>query len=84
MHLFQGSLTGYGQGYDLEAAPTRLQALIMFIRVLGEEDAALAWSGTTPFTDIAKGSQAEKYVAMPMKRATPTALAQRSLNRAML
>lgn len=38
-----GRLTGYGQGYDLEAAPTRLQALIMFIRVLGEEEQALAW-----------------------------------------
>ena len=62
LHLFQGSLTGYGQGYDLEAAPTRLQALIMFIRVLGEEEQALAWSGTTPFTDIQPGSQAERYV----------------------
>jgi hypothetical protein len=34
----------------------------MFIRVLGEEDQALAWTGTLPFTDIAKGSDAEKYV----------------------
>ena len=24
LHLFQGSFTGYGQGYDLEVAPTRL------------------------------------------------------------
>lgn len=62
LHLFKGSLTGYGQGFDLEAAPTRLQALIMFIRVLGEEDQALAWTGSTPFTDIVKGSEAEKYV----------------------
>lgn len=62
LHLFQGSFTGYGNGYDLEVAPTRLQALIMFIRVLGEEDAALAWSGTTPFTDIAAGTQAAQYV----------------------
>lgn len=62
LHLFKGSFTGYGQGFDLEAAPTRLQALIMFIRVLGEEEQAMAWSGTTPFTDIQKGSDAEKYV----------------------
>lgn len=62
LHLFQGSFTGYGQGFDLEAAPTRLQALIMFIRVLGEEEQALAWTGTTPFRDIERGSQAEKYV----------------------
>lgn len=62
LHLFKGSFTGYGEGFDLEVAPTRLQALIMFIRVLGEEEAALAWSGTTPFTDIVKGTQAEQYV----------------------
>jgi uncharacterized protein (DUF427 family) len=62
LHLFRGSSTGYGQGFDLEAVPTRLQALIMFIRVLGEEEAALAWEGTSPFTDLVKGSDAAKYV----------------------
>lgn len=62
LNLFKGSYTGYGQGYDLEVAPTRLQALIMFIRVLGEEEQALSWSGSLPFTDIAAGTQAEKYV----------------------
>jgi hypothetical protein len=62
LHLLKGSFTGYGEGFDLEVAPTRLQALIMFIRVLGEEEQALAWTGSTPFTDIAKGSDAEKYV----------------------
>ena len=62
MHLFQGSFTGYGEGYDLEVAPTRLQALIMFIRVLGEENDALAYTGSTPFTDITSGTQSEKYV----------------------
>ena len=62
LNLFKGSFTGYGQGFDLELAPTRLQALIMFIRVLGEEEDALAWTGTTPFTDISRGSDAEKYV----------------------
>lgn len=62
LHLFQGTLTGYGEGFDLEAAPTRLQALIMFIRLLGEEDAALAWTGGCPFTDIAAGSSAARYV----------------------
>lgn len=66
--LFRGSLTGYGQGYDLEAAPTRLQALIMFIRVLGEEEAALAWTGETPFTDLQRGSQGEKYVGYAYER----------------
>ncbi|MDD3346908.1 S-layer homology domain-containing protein [Oscillibacter sp.] len=68
LHLFQGSFTGYGQGFDLEAAPTRLQALIMFIRVLGEEQQALQWTGELPFTDLAKGSQAEKYVGYAYSR----------------
>ena len=62
MHLFQGSSTGYGQGFDLEVAPTRLQALIMFIRVLGEESEALAWNGTCPFTDVQPGTNGAKYV----------------------
>ena len=34
----------------------------MFIRVLGEEEQALAWTGAMPFTDVARGSDAEKYV----------------------
>lgn len=68
LHLFQGSFTGYGQGYDLELAPTRLQALIMFIRVLGEENAALAWTGSSPFTDIAPGTQAAQYVGYAYER----------------
>lgn len=68
MHLFQGSFTGYGQGFDLEVAPTRLQALIMFIRVLGEENEALAWSGTCPFTDVSPGSQGERYVGYAYER----------------
>ena len=62
LHLFRGSTTGYGQGFDLELAPTRLQAIIMFIRVLGEEEQALAWTGTTPFQDVPTGSQGEKYI----------------------
>lgn len=62
LHLFKGSFTGFGEGFDLELAPTRLQALIMFIRVLGEEEAALSWSGTQPFKDIHAGTQAFQYV----------------------
>ena len=62
IHLFRGSLTGYGSGFDLEVSPTRLQALIMFIRLMGEEDEALAYAGTTPFTDIAAGSEPARYV----------------------
>lgn len=62
LHLFRGSYTGYGEGFDLEVAPTRLQAIIMFIRVLGEEEEALAYTGPCPFTDVTAGTQGEKYV----------------------
>lgn len=68
LNLFQGGPTGYGQGFALEAAPTRLQAIIMFIRILGEEEEALTWTGTMPFSDIAAGSLAEKYVGYAYER----------------
>ena len=68
MNLFKGSFTAYGQGFDLEKAPTRLQALIMFIHVLGEEEAALAYTGATPFRDIAAGTDAARYVGYAYSR----------------
>lgn len=60
LNLFQGSDTPYGSGFDLEADPTRLQALVMFIRVLGEEQEALACTAPNPFRDIVWG---DRYVA---------------------
>lgn len=50
--LFRGSGSGIGDGFDLHLAPTRAEALVMFIRILGEEDAALACSFTHPFSDV--------------------------------
>ncbi len=50
--LFRGSGSGIGDGFDLHLAPTRAQALVMFIRMLGEEEAALACTYTHPFTDV--------------------------------
>ena len=61
MGLFQGSGTGYGSGFDLEAAPTRIQGLIMFLRLIGEEQAALATTAACPFTDVPAWCQS--YVA---------------------
>lgn len=53
MGLFQGSDVPYGSGYELEAAPTRIQGLIMFLRLLGEEKAALAYPGSgITFADV--------------------------------
>ena len=67
MNLFRGSYTGYGSGFDLEDAPTRLQALIMFIRVLGEEEAALANTELPPFSDIYPDTNAARYVGYAFK-----------------
>ena len=61
--LMRGSNTGFGSGFDLENAPTRGAALIMFIRMLGEEDEALAFTGDIPFKDVAKDSTTYPYVA---------------------
>ena len=52
LHMFRGTTIGYGEGFELEEPATRIQALIMFIRVLGEEEAALAWTGEIPFVDV--------------------------------
>lgn len=50
--LFWGTGSGIGEGFDLHLAPTRAEALVMFIRILGEEDDALACTYTHPFTDV--------------------------------
>lgn len=67
INLFRGSYTGYGSGFDLELPPTRLQALIMFIRVLGEEEAALANTELPPFSDIYPNTNAARYVGYAYK-----------------
>lgn len=57
--LFKG-VTESGTDFDLGRAPTRTEALIMLIRLLGKESEALNGSWTHPFTDVA--SWADKYV----------------------
>ena len=59
--LLRGTDTGFGQGFDLEKAPTRIEALIMLIRLLGEERDALACTGEQPFSDVP--AWAAPYVA---------------------
>lgn len=55
MKLFRGTDTPYGSGYDLEQEPNRVQGLIMFLRLLGEEDAALGFEDDSLiFTDVPK------------------------------
>ena len=52
LSLFRGTGSGTGSGYELEKAPTRAEALIMLIRMLGEEKAALACTASQPFIDV--------------------------------
>ena len=63
LSLFKGTDTGYGGGFDLEVTPTRIQALIMLIRLLGEEDEALACTSPAPFKDISSGYWGRPYIA---------------------
>ena len=46
--LFQGT----GEGYELDRAPTRAEALVMLIRLLGRESEAKEFSGDCPLEDV--------------------------------
>ena len=48
--------------FALEQTPTRNQAVIMLVRLLGKEQEALNGTWTLPFTDVAKGSTAYPYI----------------------
>lgn len=61
LSLFRGTSTSFGQGFDLHLAPTRAESLVMFIRLLGEEDEALACTYDHPFTDVP--AWVDRYVA---------------------
>lgn len=52
LSLFRGTGSGFGEGFELEKAPTRAEALVMLIRLLGEENAALACTTPQPFSDV--------------------------------
>lgn len=47
-----GLLVGTQNGYELDRTPTRAEAAIMLVRLLGEEDAAMAGNYDVPFTDV--------------------------------
>lgn len=68
LNLFKGANTGYADGFDLGQEPTRIQALVMLIRLLGEEEAALACADPSPFRDISENNWARPYVAYAFAR----------------
>lgn len=59
--LFRGTGSGFAEGFDLHLAPTRGEGLVLFLRLLGEEEQALAGTGTHPFTDVP--GWLDRYVA---------------------
>ena len=48
--------------FALENTPTRNQAVIMLVRLLGKEGEALSGTWELPFTDVAKESTAYPYI----------------------
>ena len=48
-----GLLLGTGKGYELERPATRSEGLLMFLRLIGEGEAATVYTGAHPFTDLA-------------------------------
>jgi hypothetical protein len=62
MGLFSG-MTGATTGYGLEKSCTRIEALIMFLRLIGVEEQAAAYTGTHPFKDVPAGHWAYRYLA---------------------
>lgn len=52
--LFQGVGTNAdgSTDFDLDRAPTRLEALVMLVRLLGQEEAANSGNWSHPFTDV--------------------------------
>ncbi len=64
--LLKGSGSGIGNGYNLENQPNRIEGIIMFIRLLGEEDEALSTTSAHPFKDVP--AWADSYVAYAYKK----------------
>ena len=59
-----GLLQGVAEGqFALERVPSRAEALVMLLRLLGKEDEALASDCSHPFTDVATLPWAEPYIA---------------------
>ena len=74
MGLFLGTNTGF----QLESTADRAQGLIMFLRLLGLEDEALAYTGSCPFTDV-KDHWAERYVAYGYSQGLTGILSKRGI-----
>ena len=72
MGLLKGTGATYGSGYELERQPVRVEGLVMFIRLLGEEQAALSSTATNPFVD--SPSWADRYLAYAYEKGYTTGI----------
>ena len=71
LHLLEGTGTKPDGSpiYSLDNMPQRIHGLIMLLRMLGLEKAALACTDPNPFTDVAaKAAYAERYTAYAYAR----------------
>ncbi|WP_051131581.1 Ig-like domain-containing protein [Oscillibacter ruminantium] len=60
-----GLFKGYddtGTNFGLNNRATREHALLFLIRMLGEESAAAAWTGSQPYTDVPSGNYYYSYI----------------------
>lgn len=57
--LLQG-VSATEDNFELDRAPTRVEALVMLIRALGKDTEAISLGGTHPFTDVP--AWADKYI----------------------
>lgn len=55
-----GLFVGSDKGFELDRAPTRVEEVVMLIRLLGKEQEALGGNWTHPFTDVP--AWADKYI----------------------
>ena len=72
MGLLKGTGAAYGSGYELERQTVRVEGLVMFIRLMGEESAALASTAVNPFVD--SPSWADRYLAYAYERGYTTGI----------
>ncbi|MBQ7624683.1 MAG: S-layer homology domain-containing protein [Clostridia bacterium] len=70
-----GLFKGTGDGFELLKKPTRAEALVMLIRLLGKEEEALAFQGASPFTDVP--SWAKSYVSYAYGKGITTGVSKR-------
>lgn len=69
-----GVFKGTENGFELDRAPTRVEGLIMFIRLIGKESEALGQDWSHPFNDVP--TWADKYVGWAYQKGYTKGISQ--------